>query len=164
MAAMGDPSDRRGKVTAENKEEAKRLSALWAKTKAERDAAGVGTQEAFGAEYDIGNQAAVGFFLTGKTALSLKGAVGFARGFRCSVADFSPRLAAQIDELAQLATNRPHVVDAVARISMALATLPPEAREAVASNMQGWARSGGRQPWAGLVATLLDAKHQDAAR
>lgn len=74
-------------------EEAARLKAIWDKTEAERRQAGVGTQGAFGDTFGIGNQAAVGFFLNGKTALSLKAAHGFATGLKCKIEDFSPRLA-----------------------------------------------------------------------
>ncbi len=98
---MEDANNRRGKITPENKTEAELLLALWNNTIEERRARGLHTQSAFGAEYDIGNQAAVGFFLHGRTALSKKAARGFARGLGCSIADFSPRLAREIDELAQ---------------------------------------------------------------
>lgn len=92
---------RRGKITAENIEEAKALKVLWDASVDARREAGVLTQEAFGTEYNIGNQSAVGFFLNGKTALSPKAARGFAKGLNCRVADFSPRLARQITALAR---------------------------------------------------------------
>jgi len=94
---------RRGKVTRENLEEARLLRALWEQTYDNRKLVGLHSQGAFGAEYDIGNQAAVGFFLLGKTALSKKAAMGFAKGLGCSIADFSPRLAAEIDGLSKAA-------------------------------------------------------------
>jgi hypothetical protein len=86
---------RRGKVTDEHREEARRLRAIWNRTKEERVAVGVGSQEQFGLKYGIGNQAAVGFFLNGKTALSLKAAMGFSRGLGCPISDFSTRLSSQ---------------------------------------------------------------------
>lgn len=70
------------------------LSEIWDKTYSDRKKSNLHTQGAFGAEYGIGGQAAVGFFLAGRTALSLKAAKGFAKGLGCLVSDFSPRLAA----------------------------------------------------------------------
>lgn len=91
------PESRQGKVTEEHREEARRLRAIWDSKRDDLKAANVGSQEAFGLAFGIGNQAAVGFFLNGKTALSLKAALGFARGLECNVSDFSPRLAAILD-------------------------------------------------------------------
>lgn len=84
---------RSGKVTEEHQEEARRLRAIWEASYETRKAANLHTQAAFGAKYDIGGQAAVGFFLGGRTALSLKAARGFAKGLGCQISDFSPRLA-----------------------------------------------------------------------
>lgn len=95
---MGKDSNRAGKVTPENKQEAERLKAIWLREQPRLMAMGFGTQETFGAEFDVGNQSAVGFFLNGKTALSLKAARGFARGLQCKIEDFSPRLAQLIAE------------------------------------------------------------------
>ena len=96
IGAMSKDDKRRGTVTDEHREEARLLTILWKRTKSARQESGFGTQEAFGAEFGIGNQSAVGFFLNGKTALSMKAARGFARGLGCQIADFSPRLAAQL--------------------------------------------------------------------
>jgi len=85
---------KQGKVTDEHREEARRLLALWDGTYENRKAMKLHTQGAFGAEYGIGGQAVVGFFLSGRTALSLKAARGFAKGLNCLISDFSPRLAA----------------------------------------------------------------------
>lgn len=89
---------RRGKVTEEHAEEARRLKELWLESEGSRARRGVKSQEAFGQEFKIGNQSAVGFFLNGQTALSMKAARGFARGIPCDIADFSPRLAAAMLE------------------------------------------------------------------
>lgn len=87
-------SARQSEVTPEHLEEARRLRALWTKAQQEHKAAGSSlTQEQAGEEFGIGTQAAVGFFLNGKTALSPKAAAAFARALGCAVADFSPRLA-----------------------------------------------------------------------
>lgn len=91
--ALTDPEKRRGKVTDEHREEARKLLAIWHREQPRLKAAGYGSQAAFGEQFEIGNQAAVGFFLNGKTALSPKAAAGFARGLRCRIEDFSPRLA-----------------------------------------------------------------------
>lgn len=76
--------------------EARKLRELW-------DRSTTLTQDEFGERFDIGNQSAVGQFLSGRVPLSLKAAAGFARGLGVSVADFSPRLAAEIERLHQAA-------------------------------------------------------------
>lgn len=85
---------RPAKVTDEHKAEAKRLKEIWQSAPRQ-------TQDEFGERFDVGNQSAVGQFLNGRVPLSLKAAVGFARGLGVSVADFSPRLAAEIERLHQ---------------------------------------------------------------
>ena len=90
---MEEKPSRRGKITEENREEARRLFVIWDRTYEDRKKTGMHSQGAFGAEYKIGNQAAVGFFLHAKTALSLKAARGFATGLGCNISDFSERLA-----------------------------------------------------------------------
>lgn len=97
IAGMDQKPTKRGKITEVTREESARLRAIWDREQARLKASGLGTQEAFGAHFHIGNQAAVGFFLNGRTALSPKAAAAFARGLRCRVADFSPRLAAVLD-------------------------------------------------------------------
>jgi hypothetical protein len=81
-------SSRKSKVTDETREESRRLKAIWDERKTL-------SQDLFGEQFEIGNQGAVWQFLNGVTALSLKAARGFARGLRCQIADFSPRLAAE---------------------------------------------------------------------
>ncbi|MDR0251508.1 MAG: hypothetical protein LBI35_09445 [Burkholderiales bacterium] len=51
------------------------------------------SQAAFGKAFDIGTQGMVWQYLHADTALNLEAALKFARGLKCSVADFSPRLA-----------------------------------------------------------------------
>lgn len=108
---MAEPN-RRGTVTAEHKDEAARLRKLWELTERDREERGVGTQAAFGHEFDIGNQSAVGFFLGGHTALSLKAARGFALGLRVTIDQFSHRLALQAAELGRLAGIGPPALQA----------------------------------------------------
>lgn len=97
LPSMAGMSNRQGKITEENLREAAALLKLWNAAKDRLRESGLHTQEAFCQQFSIGNQAAVGFFLNGKTALSVKAAAGFARGLGCKVADFSPRLAKIID-------------------------------------------------------------------
>lgn len=86
-------------LTSENLEEAARLRAIWEREMPRLKAEGVGSQEAFGRAFGIGVQAAVGFFLSGRAALSAKAAAGFARGLRCRIEDFSPRLARLVTDV-----------------------------------------------------------------
>lgn len=91
-AGMSSPVRNRT-LTEENLEESRLLKEIWKRTAKERAARGVGTQELFGLTYEIGNQSFIGFCLNGQVAISLKAALGFARGLGCFVSDFSPRLA-----------------------------------------------------------------------
>ena len=87
---------RKVKVTPETLEESRRLRALWDATKDRPN------QTVFGEMYGVGNQSAVGQFLRGATPISLKAAIGFAKGLRCEIEDFSPRLAKIASEAAQV--------------------------------------------------------------
>lgn len=60
------------------------------------------TQEAFGSEFEIGNQAMVGQYLNAKRPLNLAAAGKFANGLKVSIDQISPTLAAQIRELSSL--------------------------------------------------------------
>jgi hypothetical protein len=84
-------------LTDEHREESRKLKALWAERKDRV------SQAEFGQAYDIGSQAAVGHFLNGKAAISLKAARGFAKGLGCDIADFSPRLASEAASLGEVA-------------------------------------------------------------
>lgn len=98
---MEKPS-KSSKLTPENIEESARLKALYL-------AARHGlSQEAFGAKYDIGNQGAVWQCLNGKgMPISMKAAIGFAKGIGCDIADFSPRLAAEAAAVASVSPQEP---------------------------------------------------------
>lgn len=76
-------------ITDEHRQECRALRRIW-------DSAGPQrlTQVEFGEKYNIGSQAAVGHFLRGTSAISLKAAKGFAAGLGCRISDFSHRLAA----------------------------------------------------------------------
>lgn len=88
--------ERRGGMTDEHRDEAARVKAIW-------DAAETPSQELFGRTWGIGGQTAATQFLLGRTALSVKAALGFARGLSCTVDAFSPRLAAEIGHIARCA-------------------------------------------------------------
>ena len=93
---MSESDDKRGKVSPENIEESRRLQKIWNRELERRRNDDAESQAKFGEKYGIGNQAAVGFFLNAKTALSAKAAAGFARGLGCTIDDFSPRLAEEL--------------------------------------------------------------------
>lgn len=82
-------------LTDENRAESARLKELYKKTDHGY------TQAAFGEAFGIGNQGAVWQCLNAKgMPISLKAAKGFARGLNCQIADFSPRLAKEMAEMA----------------------------------------------------------------
>ncbi|WP_183025655.1 hypothetical protein [Variovorax sp. UMC13] len=83
------PNSRKATITDEHRAEAAALSAIWDKKKTM-------SQAAFALKYGIGSQGAVGNFLAGTSALSLKAAKGFATGLQCDISDFSPRLAKEL--------------------------------------------------------------------
>lgn len=72
----------------EQKEDAKRLKAIWLAKKAELGL----TQQTFGSRYDIGDQGLVTQYLNGIIPLNLKAAIRFAKGLKVGVSDFSPSL------------------------------------------------------------------------
>lgn len=126
---MTQGKNKQGVVTEENLDEARRLRAIWDRKRSELRTAGqpVFSQESFGADFKVGNQAAVGFFLNGKTALSFKAASGFAKGLGCRIADFSPRLA-EMGEAVPAAAPAARTADAAqeqgTRLALAFAALP----------------------------------------
>ncbi len=61
------------------------------------------TQETFGHLYELGSQGLVWQYLNGHIPLSHESAYKFARGLDCSIADFSPRLAAEVARYAEIA-------------------------------------------------------------
>jgi hypothetical protein len=72
------------------KDDAKRLKALWLATVESDDKA---SQEAFAAQHGIGTQGAMWQFLNGYTPLNIFAAAKFARGLNCKIDAFSPTLA-----------------------------------------------------------------------
>lgn len=61
------------------------------------------SQEEFGQEFGIGNQAAVYQYLDGRIPLNTEAAAKFAAGLKVEVQDFSPKLAGIIAGMAQVA-------------------------------------------------------------
>lgn len=87
---------KRGVVSDLNREESRKLRALWDARNNRM------TQAEFGQTYGIGSQAAVGHFLNGHAAISMKAAKGFALGLGCEIAAFSPRLAEEAAALGEV--------------------------------------------------------------
>ncbi len=83
---------KRSKITEEHLQEAARLKALW-------DSRPHPTQAVFGELYQLGNQANVGHYLNGRSPLNPKAAAAFATELKCSVTEFSPRVAREIERL-----------------------------------------------------------------
>lgn len=111
--------NKRGTVTELNKEESRKLRAIW---DGKRDKP---SQAAFGETFGIGSQAAVGHFLNGHAAISLKAARGFAEGLNCDIADFSPRLAEEAAKLGKAAGAMSDQIDmtALGRMELQLVML-----------------------------------------
>ena len=84
---------KRSKITDEHREEAARLKALWEDGRPRR------TQAIFGEQYGLGNQANVGHYLNGRSALNVKASVAFATELGCQVSDFSQRIAEELERL-----------------------------------------------------------------
>lgn len=84
---MNDP--KRARMPPELKAEAARLKAIW-NSRPHR------IQAEFGEVYGLGNQSNVGHYLNGRNPLNFTAAAAFAKELGCQIADFSPRLAAQL--------------------------------------------------------------------
>lgn len=76
------------------------------------------SQAEFGETYNIGGQSAVNNFLKGTSPLSLKAALGFVRGLGVGIEEFSPRLAAQAQAIAETvdSTDKPADLPAFSRL------------------------------------------------
>lgn len=70
------------------------------------------SQDAFGAEYEIGTQGMVWQYLNARAPLNLAAAIKFARGLGVSVADISPTLA---KELGTAGPGAGHTLDEIIR-------------------------------------------------
>lgn len=102
--ANSSPYSRRVKKAARLEswqvEDARRLRALW---DAYKERGGL-SQEAFAAEFSIGNQTMVAQYLTPTTPLNLPAAVKFAKGIGCKIDEFSPTLAELVTSALPFAT------------------------------------------------------------
>lgn len=87
------PNSKRAKITDEHLVEAAKLKTLWDDGRPHK------TQAVFGEHYELGNQANVGHYLNGRSPLNLKAASAFAQELACDIAEFSPRLAAELTRL-----------------------------------------------------------------
>ena len=140
---MARDDKKQSKITEENVAEAERLFAIWERTYEDRKKLGLHSQGAFGATYDIGNQAAVGFFLKAKTALSKKAAKGFATGLNCKIEDFSPRIAAEIagmtaytEDASEILKRYEKSTEKVKAAIDELTSLPPEEADKLATILE----------------------------
>jgi hypothetical protein len=88
------------KMPPELKAEAERLKAIW-NSRPHR------TQAEFGDAYGLGNQSNVGHYLNGRSRLNFTAATAFAKELGCQIADFSPRLAAQLARISPMETAAP---------------------------------------------------------
>lgn len=113
---MNETTSKKARITPEHLEEATRLRALWDARPSPR----LGQAE-FGELHDIGNQSAVSQFLRGEAPISMKAAIGFARGLNCDIADFSPRLAAEAARLAAAAAPETDEFVDVLRVNVRVA-------------------------------------------
>jgi len=91
---------KRSKLSPEHLAESNRLKQLW-------DSRPHRTQAEFGEAYDLGNQANVGHYLNGRSALNPKAAFAFAAELECAVSEFSPRLSAEMERMASAAQSAP---------------------------------------------------------
>lgn len=80
------------KLTPEERREAAQLKRIFLDRQAQYHFG----HEAFSEEYGLSSAQAVSHYLNGVMALNLKAAAQFARGLRCDISDFSPRLAAEV--------------------------------------------------------------------
>lgn len=116
-------------ITPEHTREAARLRKLWDTKLPALKSLGYGSQKLFGEAFSIGNQAAVGFFLNGKIALSPKAAAAFARGLEVPISAFSPRIAAMLQE--------PAITPSEADMLAGIRALPPTSQRKVAAFIVG---------------------------
>lgn len=95
---------KKAKITEEHREEARKLKALWDDGRQRR------TQAVFGEAYGVGNQSNVGHYLNARNPLNLASAKAFATELKCSIEDFSPRLAKELALLTDSAVAKgdPH--------------------------------------------------------
>lgn len=95
---------KKSKIEPVHIDEAAKLKALFkANTKL--------SQAEFGAEFEIGSQGMVWQYLNANSPLNIQAACRFAKGLRCNVIDFSPRLSKELDNLELQANLRRQLQD-----------------------------------------------------
>lgn len=90
-------SQKKAKIEQEHVEEAEKLRRIFEARPLPRL-----SQAKFGEQYEIGSQGVVWQYLNARIPLNVEQAVRFARGLNCAVADFSPRLAAELAALQEI--------------------------------------------------------------
>lgn len=98
MRAMTRPPTRKAKIEPYHVEESLALKKIF-------NERATLSQAAFGAEHGIGTQGMVWQYLNAGSPLNLKVATKFAKALGVEVRDFSPRLAAEAEELAKAAAS-----------------------------------------------------------
>ena len=144
--------DRKAKITDENREESRRLRVIW-----ETTGHGGLSQAEFGDSYKIGSQAAVGFFLGGKSAISMKAAKGFSIGLNCSIGDFSNRLAAEAEGIRVAANPSPSATSVNEPAPVAWKKTTPSDLDGMLQALSGYlckVAEDDRQTLEGLMASL----------
>lgn len=138
-----ETTSKKAKVTEVHRTEAALLRAIW-------DSTEHSSQAVFGETYGIGNQSAVGQFLRGEAALSMKAAKGFALGLGCQISAFSKRLAIEAEEVSKAAgsaffpslKNPISLTEAVDVLAERINAIEdPEHRELIAVRLQTMARA-----------------------
>ena len=86
-------------LTAENKEESRRLCSIWDKKSSL-------SQCDFGKQFDVGNQSYVSQCLRGRVVLTMKVGIAFARHLNCHLSEFSPRLDDELTALVDFANDQ----------------------------------------------------------
>jgi hypothetical protein len=105
-----------------------------------------------------------------KVARSIEGDLGLPRGWLDTPHDHSETAAAATFAAAEapapyLATAQdPSLTAALMLLERQLAGVAPDAREAVATNLAGWARNGGGQHWMRSLVALLEAPPEKPLR
>lgn len=108
MSGANKKQSMKRELTAEEANEAAALKARWLAWKAESGA----TQETAADFLGFKTQGAVSQYLNGRIPLNLQVASGFARLMGCQIADFSPRLAKQLQSLSPAALGLSEVDEA----------------------------------------------------
>lgn len=145
-------------MAVENDQEARTLQELFA-------APGALRKGEFAARYRVpGGASMVSQHLAGHRPMSVDAVIAYARGFGVPIRQISPRVASLVAEAASMlgeppcpvVDDEPQLAACLAALATALAAVPPSSREALALNLAGWARDGGKGPWQQVVQALLD--------